>query len=92
MEMGRLEAFIQVATKLSFSRAAEGLYLTQPTVTARIQGLERELGEPLFERMGAPFASPTPVRRSCPTPSGPCNPWPRGATRSAACATWTAAA
>ncbi|PZC49427.1 MAG: DNA-binding transcriptional regulator, LysR family [Chloroflexi bacterium] len=52
MEMGRLEAFIQVATKLSFSRAAEGLYLTQPTVTARIQGLERELGEPLFERMG----------------------------------------
>lgn len=52
MEIGRLEAFVQVATKLSFSRAADALYLTQPTVTARIQGLERELGEPMFERMG----------------------------------------
>jgi DNA-binding transcriptional LysR family regulator len=52
MEIGRLEAFVQVATLLSFSKAAKALYLTQPTVTARIQGLERELGEPLFERMG----------------------------------------
>ena len=52
MDLGRLEAFVQVATLLSFSKAAEALFLTQPTVTARIQGLERELGEPLFERMG----------------------------------------
>ena len=52
MDLGRLEAFLQVATLLSFSKAAEAMFLTQPTVTARIQGLERELGEPLFERMG----------------------------------------
>ena len=52
METGRLEAFVRVATKLSFSRAAESLFLTQPTITARIQALERELGEPLFERLG----------------------------------------
>lgn len=52
MEVGRLEAFVQVASLLSFSKAADALYLTQPTVTARIQALERELGEPLFERMG----------------------------------------
>ena len=52
MEIGRLEAFVEVATLLSFSKAAEGLYLTQPTVTARIQALEKEIGEPLFERMG----------------------------------------
>ena len=52
MEFGRLEAFVQVATLLSFSRAADALFLTQPTVTARIQALEREMGEPLFERMG----------------------------------------
>ncbi|MBI4497228.1 MAG: LysR family transcriptional regulator [Chloroflexi bacterium] len=50
MEIGQLEAFIQVASLNSFSRAAEALYLTQPTVTARIQALERELGEELFER------------------------------------------
>ncbi len=52
MELGRLEAFVQVANLLSFSRAADALFLTQPTVTARIQALERELGEPLFERTG----------------------------------------
>ena len=52
MEIGRLDAFVHVATLLSFSKAAEALYLTQPTVTARIQALERELGEPMFERMG----------------------------------------
>ena len=52
MEIGRLEAFVRVATKLSFSKAAESLYLTQPTVTARIQAMERELGEPLFDRLG----------------------------------------
>lgn len=50
MEIGQLEAFIQVASFNSFSRAAEALFLTQPTVTARIQSLEREVGEELFER------------------------------------------
>lgn len=52
MELGQLEAFVQVAAHRSFSRAAEVLYLTQPSVTARIQALERELGEELFERSG----------------------------------------
>jgi DNA-binding transcriptional LysR family regulator len=41
-----------VAHHKSFSRAAESLFLTQPSVTARIQSLERELGERLFERTG----------------------------------------
>lgn len=52
MELGQLEAFTQVAAHRSFSKAAEVLYLTQPSVTARIQTLERELGEELFERTG----------------------------------------
>lgn len=52
MELGQLEAFVQVAAHHSFSRAAEVLYLTQPSVTARIQTLERELSEELFERSG----------------------------------------
>ena len=46
------EAFVQVANQHSFSRAAEALFLTQPSVTARIQALERDLGERLFERSG----------------------------------------
>jgi DNA-binding transcriptional LysR family regulator len=52
MELGQLEAFVQVASHRSFSKAAEVLFLTQPSVTARIQSLEKELGEPLFERTG----------------------------------------
>ena len=52
MELGQLEAFVQVAAHKSFSKAAEVLFLTQPSVTARIQALEKELGEDLFERTG----------------------------------------
>lgn len=52
MDLGQLEAFVQVANQRSFSRAAEALFLTQPSVTARIQALERDLGERLFERSG----------------------------------------
>lgn len=52
MDFGQVEAFAQVAHHQSFSRAAEALQLTQPSITARIQALERELGEELFERGG----------------------------------------
>ncbi len=52
MDFGQLEAFVQVAAHRSFSRAAEALQLTQPSITARIQSLERVLGEELFERSG----------------------------------------
>ena len=52
MDFGQVEAFVQVAQHRSFSRAAEALQLTQPSITARIQALERELGEELFERRG----------------------------------------
>src|SRR3989304_7952461 len=52
MDFGQVEAFAQAASRNSFSRAAEALQLTQPSITARIQTLERELGEELFERSG----------------------------------------
>lgn len=52
MDLGQIEAFVQVSAHNSFSRAAEVLQLTQPSITARIQSLERELGEELFERGG----------------------------------------
>ena len=52
MDLGQLEAFLQVTEHHSFSRAADALGLTQPSVTARIQALERGLGETLFERNG----------------------------------------
>jgi DNA-binding transcriptional LysR family regulator len=52
VDLGQLEAFVEVADRRSFSRAAEALGLTQPSVTARIQALERDMEETLFERNG----------------------------------------
>ncbi len=52
MDLGQLEAFVQVAEHRSFSRAADALGLTQPSVTARIQALERDLQETIFQRDG----------------------------------------
>jgi len=52
VDLGQVEAFVQVAHHRSFSKAADALFLTQPSVTARIQSLERDLGEALFERNG----------------------------------------
>ena len=36
MQFKQLEAFLQVARQRSFSKAAEALYLTQPTVSAHV--------------------------------------------------------
>jgi DNA-binding transcriptional LysR family regulator len=50
MRIEQLEAFVEVARRGSVSRAAEDLYATQPTVTARLKGLEQELDAKLFVR------------------------------------------
>jgi DNA-binding transcriptional LysR family regulator len=48
--LAQLEAFNEVARLGNVSRAAETLSVTQPALTARLQGLERELGVELFVR------------------------------------------
>jgi DNA-binding transcriptional LysR family regulator len=50
MLLGQIESFVEIARTGNLSRAAARLYLTQPAVTARLQGLERELGAELFVR------------------------------------------
>jgi DNA-binding transcriptional LysR family regulator len=50
MRLEQLEAFVEVARRGSVSRAAEALYATQPTLTARLKGLEQELDAKLFVR------------------------------------------
>ena len=52
MDFRQLETFIEVANLKSFSRAAEKLHITQPTVTNHIQNLEKELGTLLINRSG----------------------------------------
>jgi len=52
MDLRRLEVFAKVAELRSFSRAAEALGLTQPTVSEHVRALEDELGVPLLDRLG----------------------------------------
>ncbi len=50
MQFGQIEAFVEIASVCNITRAAETLCLTQPTVTARLQTLESEVGQELFTR------------------------------------------
>ncbi|MBW7475359.1 LysR family transcriptional regulator [Paenibacillus oenotherae] len=52
MNLENIEAFVYIIHYGSFNKAAEVLYLSQPSVTARIQSLERELNCKLFDRLG----------------------------------------
>jgi DNA-binding transcriptional LysR family regulator len=51
MDFKQLESFIAIAKFGSFSRAAEKLYLTQPTLSNHIISLEKELETMLFDRV-----------------------------------------
>lgn len=52
MNIEYLEAFMYVVHLESIHKAADALYLSQPTITARIKTLERDLGTQLFLRKG----------------------------------------
>ena len=56
LENFRLVVFRAVAEQLSFRKAAEELYLTQPAVSLQIKALEEDLGVQLFNRTGAHIA------------------------------------
>ena len=52
MDIRNLTTFVQVAELGNFSRAAERLGYSQPTVSVQIRQLEEELGFRLFDRIG----------------------------------------
>lgn len=52
MDLRRLEVFAKVAELGNFSRAAEALSLTQPTVSEHVRALEDQLGVALLDRLG----------------------------------------
>lgn len=61
MDIHRLMVFCKVIELQSFTRAAEAMCLTQPTVSEHIRSLEALLGEKLVDRLG---------REILPTPAG----------------------
>jgi LysR family transcriptional regulator, low CO2-responsive transcriptional regulator len=56
LDVHQLRVFASVAENLSFTKAAERLFLTQSAVSHQIARLERELGCPLLERQGRTVA------------------------------------
>jgi DNA-binding transcriptional LysR family regulator len=52
MENFRLKVFRSVANNLSFTKAANELFITQPAITQNIHALENEYGLRLFNRKG----------------------------------------
>lgn len=61
MDIHRLEVFCKVLELQSFTKAADAVCLTQPTVSEHIRALEETVGEKLVDRLG---------REVLPTPAG----------------------
>jgi DNA-binding transcriptional LysR family regulator len=62
MEFRKLEVFCKVVELKSFTRTAEAVHLSQPTVSEHIRNLEEQLNQKLIDRLGREV-EPTPVGR-----------------------------
>jgi len=56
MDVRDLQIFLSVAKHLNYTRAAEEVNLSQPSVSVRMRELERNLGSKLFEQLGKKVA------------------------------------
>ena len=52
MDLDKLKTFCVMAKTQSFTRAAEELFCSQPSVTKQIQAIEEFVGTKLFDRVG----------------------------------------
>jgi DNA-binding transcriptional LysR family regulator len=52
VDFNQLRTFLEVSRNKSFSKAADKLHLTQPSISAQVRSLEKSLGHRLFERGG----------------------------------------
>ena len=63
MRVEQVRAFVVLAEELNFRRAAARLFVSQPTLTAQLHQLERDLGVVLFDRgPGGTRLTPTRCR------------------------------
>lgn len=56
MEMRQLQYFLAVARHENFTRAAEQVHVSQPSLSVQVAALEEELGTRLFDRLGRKVA------------------------------------
>jgi DNA-binding transcriptional LysR family regulator len=52
LNLHQLRIFQAVTEHTSYSRAAEALFLSQPAVSLQVRALEKDIGQPLFEKNG----------------------------------------
>lgn len=52
MDFKQIEAFVNVVRYKSFSKAADAMFFTQPTISTHISNLESQLGVKLLDRRG----------------------------------------
>ncbi|MBM9536714.1 selenium metabolism-associated LysR family transcriptional regulator [Desulfobulbus alkaliphilus] len=60
MDIKKLDVFCKVVELKSFTKAAESVRLSQPTVSEHVRSLEKEIGQKLIDRLGRDV-EPTPV-------------------------------
>ena len=70
MELHQFRYFVAVADLGSFTRAAEKCLVAQPSLSQQIIKLERELRQPLFDRLGRTVRLNRPRRSQCPVCGG----------------------
>ena len=56
MDIKALRYFAELVRQQNFTRAAEALFVTQPTISKMVRSLEEEIGEPLLQRQGHSFS------------------------------------
>src|SRR6266540_3493859 len=87
MDIAKLRIFATVARLGNFTRAAELLYLTQPTVSQQIAALEAQLGAPLIERRQRRLRVPPPAWPIARCAWGQATHWPPICCRNCSAAT-----
>ena len=63
MNTRQIDYILELAKTLNFNRAAENLFITQPTLTYQIKAVEEEIGFQIFLRNAGTGAALTPAGR-----------------------------